>query len=194
MTESQQLVATGLAGGLLGWLGSRAAFLFERKVTGAKDKEQVAYLKEVVDLSERLAANGMTISDARQFGALLRAPASNHGEAAREAISALLEPQSFQSNIAMKARASAAYDVAEAKLKQVLLDLELQLDEGEGEALEAAQVAWEEYRKRLEDRALRQFQGGTHATLAMTITGLSETERRTEELAAEVKERSSLYG
>jgi uncharacterized protein YecT (DUF1311 family) len=183
-----------LLAGLAAWFGRGIAFMLQRKVTDAKAKEDVAYIREVVDLSERLTANGMTIDDARRLGALLRAPAANHGEAAKEAMSALLEPEAFQSNMAMKMRAGAAYEVAEAKLKQVILDLELLLSEGEEEALNAAQEAWLEYRTRLEDRALRQFHGGTHATLAMAITGLSETERRTEELAAEVKERSTLYG
>lgn len=193
MTESQLLIATGLAGGILGWLGSRAAFLFERKVTGAKDKEQVAYLKAIVDLSETMQRAGMTIEDARGFEAMMRAPAANHGDAARQVVGKLVEPAAFQSTYVLKARADAAYEVAEAKLRQALLDLELLLRDDEGEALSAAQEAWQSYRRSLEDRALRQFLGGTHAPLAMTISGLTETERRTEELRAEVEERAAMY-
>lgn len=93
----------------------------------------------------------------------------------------------------MKAKASAAYEVSEAKLKQVLLELEIRLSERENEMLEAAQVAWSAYRTSLENRSLRQFEGGSHATLAMTITGLVETERRIEELRVEVEERAAIY-
>lgn len=196
LTDSQaSLVVAGAAmlGGLVAWFAKGLAFMLQRKVTDAKAKEHVTYIRDVVDLSERLTTAGMTIEDARQFEALLRAPAANHGDAAKNAINALLEPAAFESNFAMKARAGAAYELAEAKLRQVLLDLEILLGEGEGEVLLAAQEAWEAYRKSLEDRALRQFLGGSHATLAMTITGLTETERRIEELRAEVDERASLY-
>ncbi len=183
-----------MLGGLVAWFAKGLAFMLQRKVTDAKAKEHVTYIRDVVDLSERLTATGMTIEDAKQFEALLRAPAANHGEAARRAISDLLEPASYQSNFAMKARAGAAYEVAEAKLKQVILDLEILLSPRENQGLEASQAAWTEYRKSLENRSLKQFEGWTHATLAMTLTGLTETERRVEELRVEIAERVELYG
>jgi uncharacterized protein YecT (DUF1311 family) len=81
--------------------------------------------------------------------------------------------------------------MAEAQLKQALMDLRLLLSDREYEALEAAQERWREYRRALEDCALREFEGGTHARLAMVMSGLSETERRTEEIRAQVAGRSA---
>lgn len=91
----------------------------------------------------------------------------------------------------MKLRTGAAYEVAEAHLEQVLMDLRLLLSEYEYDALKKAQDRWRDYRGALEDCALREFEGGTHAPLAMMLAGLSETERRTEEVRARVAERSA---
>lgn len=190
------VAGAGMVGGLIAWFGKGLSFLLHRRVTGAKAKEQVNYIKDVVDLSERMTAAGMTIEDARQFEALLRAPNANQGDAARAALGSLIDepPTAFVNNMAMKLRADAACQVAQAKLRQVIVDLKLLLSEEEQTALDAAQVAWEAYLQSLEERSFVRFEGASHSTLAMMITGLSETERRTEELQAEVKERSSLYG
>lgn len=188
------VAVAGMLGGLIAWFGRGVSFMLQRKITDAKAKEDVHYIKEVVDLSERLTAAGMTIEDARQFEALLRVPNANHGDAARVAISTLIEPTAFETNMGMKLRADAACQVARAKLTQVIVDLKLLLPEEEHGALDAAQVAWEAYLRCLEDRSYVQFEGASHSTLAMMITSLSETERRIEELQAEVMERSSLYG
>lgn len=74
MTESQFALVAGLGGGVLGWVGARIAFLLERKATGANKKENVAHIRDVVDLSERMQKAGMSLDDARQFAALLHAP------------------------------------------------------------------------------------------------------------------------
>lgn len=196
LTDSQAvIVAAGftLLGGLIAWFGRGIAFVLQRKVTDAKAKEQVTYYRDVVDLSGRLAAAGMTIDDAKQFEALLRAPAANHGEAAKKAIDILLEPAAFDSSFAMRLRADAANEVARSKLQQVLTDLNLMLDDRERDALDAAQKAWQAYIESLSERSFIQFEGGSNATLAMMITGLTETERRIEELRAEVHERAAIY-
>ena len=58
------------------------------------------------------------------------------------------------------------------------------------EHIEKAQEHWRAYRSSLEDAALREFEGGTHAILAVTMVGLAETERRAAEVRAQVEERS----
>lgn len=67
----------------------------------------------------------------------------------------------------------------------------LLIGEHEFELLAAAQEKWRDYRRAIEDCALREFEGGTHATLAMALAGLSETERRTDEIKAQVAERGA---
>ena len=91
----------------------------------------------------------------------------------------------------MKARTGAAYGVADAHLEQALMDLRLLLSESEEEAWQAAQDRWREYRTALEVCAALEFEGGTHASLAQMMAGLSETERRTLEIRAQIEERSS---
>jgi hypothetical protein len=101
------------------------------------------------------------------------------------------EPEVFHSNLAMKARTGAAYSVAEAKLDQALMDLHLLVGDKEWACTERAQEHWRAYRSALEDSALCEYEGGTHATLAMALVGLAETERRTEEILAQVKDRAA---
>ena len=69
------------------------------------------------------------------------------------------------------------------------MDMRLLLSDNEYEALEAAQERWSGYRRALEDCALREFEGGTNATLALMMAGLSETERRTKEISAQFARR-----
>jgi len=118
-------------------------------------------------------------------------PSSTAKQVVEEIAEEANEPEAFHSNVAMKRRTGAAYEVAEAKLQQVLLDLQLLLGERENEALETAQQHWCEYRRALENSALREYEGGTHAPLAMLFVGLTETERRADELRAQVKARSA---
>jgi uncharacterized protein YecT (DUF1311 family) len=93
--------------------------------------------------------------------------------------------------MAMKMRTGAAYGVAEAKLDQALMDLRLLIGEHEWEHVEKAQENWNRYRSCLEDAALREYEGGTHATLAMALVGLAETERRANEVREQVEERAA---
>lgn len=121
-------------------------------------------------------------------------PTVTRSDAALEAVTQLTEaaePDAFESNFAMKARTGASYSVAEAKLEQKLTDLRLLLREDEDDLLLATQEAWKAYRSKLEDSTLREYLGGTHATLAIALAGLSETERRTKELEGEIEERRS---
>lgn len=134
----------------------------------------------MADLAGKLRAHGMTMDDARQFEAIMRNPAVAGTTAASDVVDALAdeagEPEAFHSNVAMKARAGAAYGVADAHLEQ---------------ALEAAQAHWREYRTALEVCAGFEFEGGTHAPLAGMMAGLTETERRTAEVHSQVQARAA---
>jgi len=183
-----------LIGGLV---GRGFAFVLKRRMTGAPKHEQAAYFNSVADLAGKLRAHGMTIEDVQDLEALMRNPAIAASPAANEAVEAMVEdadePQAFQSNAAMRARASAAFEVAEAKLMQALMDLRLLIDIEENVALNAVQSAWAEYRKELTLFASLEFGSGTHAPLAGTLARLAETERRAAEVRAQVKERGTRH-
>ncbi|WP_288757097.1 lysozyme inhibitor LprI family protein [uncultured Brevundimonas sp.] len=187
------VAVVGLTGLVLGWFINGLGFLLKRKLAGTPKTERAAYLNTVTDLAAKMRASGMTIEDVHAFEAALRNPAVASSEAATGVVDALdLDegPRAFDTNYAMKSRARAAYDVAEAQLSQALTDLRL-LSGGDNEMLDEVQKRWTEYRTALEDRELARYQGGTHATLALALAGLAETERRTEEIRAEVAERSA---
>ena len=187
------VAGVGLVGVVLGWFVHGLGFLLKRKLTGTPKSERAAYLNNVTDLAAKLRASGMTINDVHAFEAVLRNPAIASSEAASNVIDeggVSDEPDAFHSNFAMKSRARAAYDVAEAQLGEALMDLRL-LSGGNDEALDEVQERWLAYRTALENREMAKYHGGTHATLALALAGLAETERRTEEVRAEVVERAA---
>ncbi len=193
-TQVTLLVAgVGLVAGFVGWLGRGLTFVLHRWWTGSPKRDDAAYLNSVADLATKLRANGMTIEDVRQLETIMRNPSAIGSDAVAHIVGDMAdeaaEPAAFHSNVAMKGRTGAEYAVAEAKLEQALLDLNLLLDEHENEALEAVQARWFEYRAALQDLAAREFEGGTHAPLAAMFEGLTETERRTAEIRAQVVER-----
>lgn len=192
-TDIPLVTVVGLAGVVVGWLGRGLAFVLRRWWTGSPKHDNATYLNSVADLATKLRANGMTIEDVRQLEAIMRNPTVAASDTANQVIEEMMddvrEPDAFQSYVAMKARMAAAHDVAEAKLEQALMDLRLLIAEHEGGALENAQDRWREYRTALGDCALREYEGGTHAPLAMIFAELSETERRTEEIRATIRER-----
>jgi uncharacterized protein YecT (DUF1311 family) len=122
----------------------------------------------------------------------MRKPSLATSTAATEVVEAIeQEPDTyaaFLSNVAMKARTGAEYGVADANLEKSLVDFRLLLSDEEAGALEVAQKRWTDYRKALEVCAGLEFEGGTHASLAGIMAGLTETERRTAELCAQVQE------
>lgn len=188
------VAGVGLLGIALGWAANGIGFFTKRKLTGASKTERAVYLNTLTDLAEKLRANGMTLSDVHAFESVMSSAPMASSKGAGVIIGELAsssEPSAFSSNAAMKGRVAAAYQVAEAKLEQALLDLHLLLGEDEHELLDQAQEAWAAYRRVLEDRSLREYNGGTHAPLAAVATGLAETERRTDQILAEIEERST---
>lgn len=181
-------------GGLIAYFGRGLAFLLQRRLTGAPKHERAMYLNSLADLLAKLKANGATMEDVHRLDVVLRNPAFAAGPVSTKAVEAMArdasEPDAFQSNFAMKARAGAAYEVANAQLMQALMDLKLLISDKEAKALDAVQRKWIDYRRLLEISAALEFQGGTHAPLAASMTALSETERRTAEIRAQVEARS----
>lgn len=187
------VAGVGLAGVALGWCVNGLGYLLKRRLAGTPKSERAAYLNNVTDLAAKLRASGMTIDDVHAFEAVLRNPAVASSEAATGVIDATdLDngPSAFDTNFAMKTRARAAFDVAEARLSQALTDLRL-LSGGDDPKLDEVQDCWLAYRTAVENREMVKYQGGSHATLALALAGLAETERRTEEVLAEVAERSA---
>lgn len=188
------VAGVGLIGIALGWAVNGVAFVVKRKLSGSANSEKAAYLNSVTDLAAKLRANGMTIRDVHDLERLMRSAPVASSPSAGAVVDEIVsggEPSAFSSNVAMKGRVGAAYEVAEAKLKQALLDLHLLLGDDEHELLDQAQEAWAVYRGILEDRSLREYAGGTHAPLAAVATGLAETERRAAQIMAEVEERAN---
>lgn len=185
-----------LVGGFIGWLGRGAGFVLKRWWTGSPKQERATYLNTVADLGAKLRAHGMTMDEVRKLEEVVQNPSVQSSSTANQVVEQLsadaddAEPEAFQSNMAMKMRTSAAYEVAEAKLNQALMDLRLLVGEHEWECIEKAQRHWRAYRSALEDWALREWDGGTGATLAMAFIGMAETERRADEIRAQVKERA----
>ena len=188
--------ASLLIGGFIGWLGRGAGFVLKRWWTGSPKQERATYLNTVADLGAKLRAHGMTMAEVQKLEEVVQNPSIQSSSAANQVVEQLsadadeAEPEAFQSNMAMKMRTGAAYEVAEAKLNQALMDLRLLVGELEWECVEKAQQYWQGYRRALEDWALREWDGGTGATLAMALIGMAETERRADEIRAQVKERA----
>lgn len=167
---------------------------FEAMVDGRPSQERAVYLNSVADLAAKLRATGMTLEDVHCFEEIMLNPAVTSIKASAKAVEEFaetLKPDAFSSTVAMKARTGASYRVAEARLDEALMDLRLLLSDDDQVSLLEVQAAWEAYRSKLEDRALREYIGGTHATLAMALAGLAETERRMEEIRNEIVERRS---
>jgi len=185
-----------LIGGFIGWLGRGAGFVLKRWLTGSPKQERATYLNTVADLGAKLRAHGMTMDEVQKLEDAVQNPSVQSSSTANQVVKQLsaeaddAEPEAFQSNMAMKMRTDAAYEVAEAKLKQALMDLRLLVGEHEWVCVETAQGHWQAYRRALEDWALREWDGGTGATLAMQLIGMAETERRADEIRAQVKERA----
>ncbi len=182
-------------GGLLGWVGRAPTFLLHRWWTGAPKREDAVYLHSVVDLAGKMQANGMNMDDVRQFESIMRTPTVVSSPGANNVVESMsstdTEPAAFQTNLGMQIRTRAAHDVAEANLDQALTDLHLIIGDREGELLDTAQELWRAYRAALVQCAYYEYEGGTHAPLAAGLAGLSETERRTAELRAQVDERAA---
>ncbi len=189
------VLAVGLLTGLVGWFGRGFVFLLHRWWTGAPKREDAVYLHSVVDLAGKMRANGMSMDDVRQFESIMRAPTVASSPGANEVVESMsstdTEPAAFQTNLGMQIRTRAAHDVAEANLEQALTDLHLIIGDREGELLDTAQELWRAYRDALVQCAYYEYEGGTHAPLAAGLAGLSEIERRTAELRAQVDERAA---
>lgn len=190
-----QVALIAFVGGLAGWVGHGFSFVLKRWWTGSPKHDQATYLSAVADLGVKLRTNGMTMEDVRQLEAIMRDPSIYSSSTAQQMVEEIAEdanePDYFSSNVAMKARATAAYEVAEAKLQQSILDLRFLLNERENKALKITQQHWRDYRRAMENCALFEYEGGSHATLAMVFAGLSETQRRADELRAQVVKRSA---
>jgi uncharacterized protein YecT (DUF1311 family) len=181
-------------GGLVAYFGRGLAFLLQRRLTAAARREQAASLNSVATFSESEGERCDHGGRAR-LEVVLRNPTFGSGPVATQAAVNMAhdadEPVAYQRNFARKTRVGAAYEVAEAQLMRALMDLKLLISDKVARALYAAQRKWAEYRRLLEFSAALEFEGGTHAPLAASLTGLSETERRNAEIRAQVKDRSA---
>ena len=179
----------GFAAALIGWFGRGLAFLIKRWFVGDKHRERLEYISQLADLKIKLRESGLNVEEVEEVAQLLKNPKSKASDKARAVVNEMKEDfqkfDPFDSNVAMKGRAGASYEVANAQLEQALVDLRLVVGE-DWPFIERTHEAWLVYRKSLEEWAYQQFEGGTHAPLSMTMAGLSETERRTAEIREEV--------
>lgn len=200
----QGALLLAIGGPLLGWFGKGSAAMLWRWWTGAPRQERAVYFNSLADLGAKLKATGMSVEEVRELGAMLNNPtlagsagptiveAAVNAAAPREPAAEPNEVAAFGTNFAMKLRAQASYEAANAKLDQSLVDLSLLIGGEEAAALTEASVHWSAYRKALEKCTMLRYKGGSHAPLAATLRGFAETERRTAEIDAEVAERAQL--
>jgi uncharacterized protein YecT (DUF1311 family) len=192
----------GLLGGLVGWLGRGLSFVLKRWWTGSGKQERATYLNTVADFAAKMRAHGVTLDDVRELEAVMQNPAVASSPAATEVVERVAaevseqadtddQPMAFLTNYAMKVRTGESYKVAEAELDQALADLQLLLGEREWACVQEAQEHWRAYRNALSESARLEFEGGTHAGLAATFVGLTETERRTAQVREQVNERAA---
>ena len=191
--EAKLLVGlTAVAGVILGLLGSGLGFIVKRWFVGAKQKERLDYISGLADLKIKLREAGLSMDEVREVGGLLANPTMKASERAQEIVAEIKEDMGrfgpHDTNVAIQIRTGAAYEVANAQLQQALVGFGLTVDEADWTYVEKIQDAWKQYRSALEDWAYHQYEGGTHAPLAMTAAGLAETERRTKEILDEASE------
>lgn len=186
------IALVGFGGVILGYVVRAVGFVIQRQWTKAGRQEQATYLATMTNIAGALRTHGMSIEEVRQVEALMTNAAISSSPSALAVVAAAQgepsDPDAFASSPAMKARAGAAYQVVNAQLEQALTDLKLLGDDEEARCVDQLNVAWKAYRTELENKALRQYEGGTHAPLAMVLAGVAETERRMKEVRQEVAE------
>jgi hypothetical protein len=170
-------------------------FLAKRWLSQTGKHETVAYLNSVMDLAGKLRAADLTIDDVRNLEAVLGSPKRSaktcDTNPPSDGQAPTLEHEAFQSTLAMRARAIAALGVADAKIGQAIMDLQLLMSDREFEVLKSAQKHWKLYRSELGNLGLLQYEGGTGAPLGLVVAELVEAERRVIELQADLKLRLS---
>jgi uncharacterized protein YecT (DUF1311 family) len=184
--NEKELITAGaaLSGGLLGWFGRGLGFWLARRVTGAGRKEHVDYLTSVAGLMSKMRADGTSVEEVAAFGSALRSPAlvQSREVASIVEIRHCAEIDRFSSSYAMRTRASAQLDLANAKLMQIQVDQRLVLEEVEEEPVAEMHKTWTEYRRALMEAAASEYSGGTIGSIVAALVGIAETERRSEEL------------
>ena len=151
----------------------------------------------MTDIVAKMKASGAKPNEIAEIAALVSNDMRGGGTMAIEVISGEEAPDvrkgdehpAFYSNFAMKMRAGARDTIATAQLEAALTDLRLLLREDEEEYLDKEQEAWRIYHEAVINRAYQQYAGGTHAGLAASLTGISETEHRLAQILGEVEDR-----
>jgi len=113
-----------LVGVILAAVFSGLGFLIKRRMTGAAKQERMSYLATVADLAAKARSAGMTVDEVAALERALLSPSTSGSTAAITAVAAstsqTLNPR-YANNVAMKARAHAALDVATAQMEQSYL-------------------------------------------------------------------------
>lgn len=190
-------LVVGCVSALAGWLARGATFLSKRWLTGAARQERASFYQSVTDIVAKMKASGAKPDEIAEVATLISNDMRGGGTMAIEVISGEEAPNvrecdehpAFYSNYAMKMRAGARDTIATAQLEAALTDLRLLLREDEEEYLDKEQRTWLIYREAVINRAYQQYEGGTHAGLAASLAGISETEHRLAQILGEVEDR-----
>jgi uncharacterized protein YecT (DUF1311 family) len=181
------LVALSVA--LIGGIG----WLIKRVITGERRKEAASELTAVLDLLHKLKASGMTMEQAKrlavEFGkGKMPVPVGQQDDVGIVEYSDE-EPDQYGTTMAMKMRLGAQLDAVNAQLKQALVDLELLLDENEGQLLEKAQADWEKHARSEATLASSVMSGGTLEGVMFLAEMIDQSGKRIEAVKEQTRQR-----
>lgn len=181
----------------LGALGREALFHVRRQIAGVSKQEHLDYLTGTATLVKTLKDAGVSMDELKAVAGTLKRP-SIRDNLLPTAKSDALKPSERAdrrvldydgSNYEMKSQAGLDLEAAQARLDVAVRQLKDQLGDHEQAAFEKAQEIWENYRNAVADAARAEYDGGTHAGLAAALTALAETQRRMNEIRADLAER-----
>jgi uncharacterized protein YecT (DUF1311 family) len=168
-------------GMLLGGAAVTAAgFFLKRLLSGAATQERITRYAGLADIASKMKAHGLSKNDVLAVEQFIRgkereAEIAAEDEPVPEQIDeSRNEPAGYWTQTAMNQRAAAAYRVADAQLRQVLLELEHYC----GDEFYRAQKAWEEFRDRQVEFARSEWDGGSIAPLIAAVEAETLTRQR----------------
>ncbi|MDK2759493.1 MAG: DUF1311 domain-containing protein [Blastomonas fulva] len=182
-------------------IGGVLGFCITRWWTNAGAHEKASHFNNLADLRNKMAASGLSVADIRDFETELLAASKANAAAIVSAVDNDEDldnhsnlPQHYWTTLAMQARADAKLKNLNARLNEILIDLETLITDDERNALQQAQEAWTNYRDSSMKYAASEFGGGTMAPLVALAHALSLTEERISSVAADLADRKLRTG
>ncbi len=163
LSANELTIVEAIGSGLLGAVLASLGFLAKRWLTGAKTQEKATLYGALADLLAKLREHGFSLDHVRElesyFAGKIKTVGAHSELAGLEALRAEppgepdqleggREPDQYWTQYAMNVRAGAAFETADARLREALVELGTLISEDEERALEKVQRAWRLYRAR----------------------------------------------